>query len=40
MKDEYCLQNNIPLIRIPYTERDRITIEMLQPETSKFLMRI
>lgn len=29
IKNEYCLKNNIPLIRIPYWKRDKITIEDL-----------
>lgn len=29
MKNSYALNNNIPLVRIPYTQRDNITIEML-----------
>ena len=29
IKNNYALQNNIPLARIPYTERDNITLEML-----------
>ena len=29
IKNEYALSHNIPLIRIPYTERDNITLEML-----------
>lgn len=37
IKNEYCDQHNIPIIRIPYTELDNITLEMLQPETSKYL---
>lgn len=37
IKNEYCAQHNIPIIRIPYTELDNITLEMLQPETSKYL---
>lgn len=28
IKNEYCLQNNIPLVRIPYTEKN-ITIEKI-----------
>lgn len=28
-KNNYALQNNIPLVRIPHTERDNITLEML-----------
>lgn len=29
IKNEYCKTNNIPLVRIPYWERDNITLEML-----------
>ena len=29
IKNEYCKNNNIPLVRIPYWERDKITLEML-----------
>lgn len=29
MKNEYCKNNNIPLIRIPYWERENITLEKL-----------
>ena len=29
LKNEYCKSNNIPLVRIPYWERDNITLEML-----------
>lgn len=29
LKNEYALQHNIPLVRIPYWERDNITIEMI-----------
>lgn len=28
-KNEYALRNNIPLVRIPYWERDNITLDML-----------
>ena len=28
-KNEYALSHNIPLVRIPYWERDNITLEML-----------
>ena len=28
-KNKYALSHNIPLIRIPYWERDNITLEML-----------
>ena len=36
IKNNYCKQNNIPLIRIPYTHLDNISIEDLQLETTKF----
>lgn len=39
IKNEYCFKNNIPIIRIPYTELDNIDLEMLQPETSKYLLK-
>lgn len=29
IKNQYALSNNIPLVRIPYTERDNITLETL-----------
>lgn len=29
IKNEYCKNNNIPLVRIPYWERDKITLDML-----------
>lgn len=31
-KNNYCKNNNIPLVRIPYWERDNITLEMLLGE--------
>ena len=37
MKNKYCLINNIPLVRIPYWERDKITLEMLMGD--KYLVR-
>lgn len=37
LKNNYCKINNIPLIRIPYTQLYKITLEDLIPETSKFL---
>lgn len=36
IKNKYCYQHNIPIIRIPYTELNNITLEMLQPETSPY----
>ena len=29
IKNNYCLKHNIPLVRIPYWERQNITLEML-----------
>lgn len=39
IKNRYCLVRRIPLIRIPYWERDNLTILDLNPLTSKFLVR-
>lgn len=36
-KNEYCWNHNIPIIRIPYWERDNLTIEDLRLETTRFL---
>jgi CDGSH-type Zn-finger protein len=36
-KNEYCWNHNIPIIRIPYWERDNITINDLRLETTRFL---
>lgn len=38
IKNQWCKDNNIPLIRIPYTHLDDICIEDLQLETSKFII--
>lgn len=37
-KNNYCIEHNIPLIRIPYYIKDTITIEDLQLETSKYII--
>lgn len=37
-KNEYCYINNIPLIRIPYTIIDNLTIEDLRLSTTKYLI--
>lgn len=29
LKNEYCKQHNIPLVRIPYTEKNNITLDMI-----------
>jgi len=39
IKTEYCLQKNIPIIRIPYTQYNELSILDLVPETSLFLMK-
>lgn len=37
MKSEYCKKNNIPLIRIPYTQYDNLKIQDLLLETSSYI---
>ena len=38
MKNDWCKENNIPLIRIPYYILDTLTIEDLKLETTKYLV--
>ena len=38
IKDQWCKENNIPLIRIPYTHYNDLCIEDLLLETSKFII--
>ena len=38
-KNQWCKENNIPLIRIPYTHVDDIVLEDLQLNTSKFIVK-
>lgn len=38
IKNNWCKENNIPLIRIPYTQINKIKIEDLQLETSNFII--
>lgn len=38
IKNDYCKNLNIPLIRIPFTEIDKLNIDMLKPETSQYLI--
>ena len=38
-KNQYCKNNNIPLIRIPYTQLEGLSLEDLLLETSKFLLK-
>ncbi len=37
VKNQYALDNNIPLVRIPYWERDNITLELLMGD--KYLIK-
>ena len=37
IKTQWCKNNNITLIRIPYTHYDNLTIDDLIPETSNFI---
>lgn len=37
-KNKWCKENNIPLIRIPYTHLEDICLEDLLPKTSQFLI--
>jgi len=38
IKDNYCIKNNIPLIRIPYTKFNTLCLQDLLLETTKFLI--
>lgn len=38
IKNQWCKDNNIPLIRIPYTHLQNLCLEDLQLETSKFII--
>lgn len=37
-KNEWCKENNIPLIRIPFTHFDNLCLKDLLPESSQFLL--
>lgn len=39
IKTQWCKDNNIPLIRIPYTQLDKLNIKDLLLETSKFIQQ-
>lgn len=39
IKTKYCFDNNIPLIRIPYTHYDNLCIEDLLLDTSKYIVK-
>ena len=36
LKNDYCREHKIPLIRIPYTQFEELCIEDLKLETTKF----
>lgn len=38
-KNNYCKENNIPLIRIPYWQLENLCIEDLIPQTSNFIYK-
>lgn len=40
IKNQWCKENNIPLIRIPYTQLKELNINDLKPETSTFIMEV
>lgn len=37
-KTIFCINNNIPIIRIPYKYRDKFSLKDLKPETTEFLI--
>ena len=39
IKNQWCIDNNIPIIRIPYTHLSNITIKDLVLETSDFIYK-
>ena len=39
IKNQYCLQHDIPIIRIPYWKRGNIELNDLLPEYSQFLLK-
>ena len=36
MKNEYCRSHRIPLIRIPYTQYEKLCLEDILLDTTKF----
>ena len=38
-KNNFCFENDIPIIRIPYTHLNKLHIQDLLPETSPFLLQ-
>ena len=39
IKNQWCFDNNIKIIRIPYTHLEKITIKDLLVETSDFILK-
>lgn len=39
LKNQYCFNHNIPLIRIPYTHLKNLTIQDIILETSNFIVK-
>ena len=39
IKNQYCFDNNLPLIRIPYTHLSKLCLEDLLLETSQFIVK-
>ena len=39
VKNNYCFNKEINIIRIPYTEKKKLCLEMLLPTTSKYLLK-
>lgn len=39
IKNEYCKNNKIPLIRIPYYKYDKLNLEDLQIKTTKYIVK-
>lgn len=39
IKNDWCIKNNIPLIRIPYQEYENLSLEDLKLETSNFIYK-
>ena len=37
-KDDWCIEHNIPMIRIPYTRLKKLNIDDLRPETTNYLV--
>ena len=39
IKNSYCFNHNIPIIRIPYDKIEDISLETITPATSKYLLQ-